>query len=82
MQNFKFTSVLEFQNLFYASVINTEILKSAVKLGIFEGLKSTFKSVEEIRNFFHLKASNRNLYDFLDILVMFGLLQKGIEETA
>ena len=83
MQEIKFTSAQDLMIHFLGSMINIEVFKTAFKLGIFEILKSGFKSIEELKSILNLKIPSRNLYDYFDKLTILGLLDRqGIEETA
>jgi len=83
MSEGRFTSIPELVINFVGSMANIEVLKAAVNMGFFNFLKTGFRSIEEIRSAFELKAPARNLYDFFDKMVFLGLVERqGIEETA
>jgi len=73
-------SILQIGSGFWAS----KILLAAVKFQLFTHLAEKKKmSALEIKTTLNLKCTDRNVYDFLDALTVFGFLSReGILETA
>ena len=62
----------------------SKILLTAVNFQLFTRLaeKKTMK-VKDVKDIFGLKCTDRNVYDFLDALTVFGFLKReGILDTA
>ncbi|MBL7700360.1 MAG: methyltransferase [Chitinophagaceae bacterium] len=83
MENANQPTLANIMNLgtgFWAS----KILLAALKLGLFTKLAQNKKmSAKDIRNALSLKCTDRHVYDFLDALTAFKLLNReGLMETA
>ena len=81
--NLKLTTENEVFHLFLHAMVTTGVFNTALTLGFFEYLKDGFKSVEDIKKSLGLKVYDRNIWDFLDKLVMVGVLEReGKEKDA